>query len=118
MTASTNNPEKKYGIKTNTGFEVVTEKEMIRIEAQKANTLVFLTGDAKPLKSNECISTYSKLLPAGFVTCHRSHIVNVLHIKKLDKECRTAYLSNNHTVKISENYKTEVLKQIALIVKE
>jgi DNA-binding LytR/AlgR family response regulator len=118
MAANTNDPQKLYGIKTNTGFEVVTDNEMIRIEARKTNTLVFVAGGTKSIKSNECISTFRKLLPDCFVTCHRSHIVNIHHIKKLGKDCRSLSLTNNHTLKITEKYKTEVLKHFALIVKE
>ncbi len=48
------------------------------------------------------------LLPAYFARCHRSFIINAMHIKKMDLEHHCCFLTDDIPIPVSKKYKNEL----------
>jgi len=77
---------KKVVLKTAESIHIVNIKDIIRCEADINYTTFFLSGNAKLLVSKP-LKDYADLLDqSGFFRTHQSHLVNLDHISRYDKE--------------------------------
>lgn len=91
-------------IPTIRGIEFVEFLLIIRIESKDRYTLVYIKNEENYIKSTLCISEFEKLLPTTlFFRCHRSHIIGLNHLKKMEKCSRKIQLTNNHMISIAED---------------
>ncbi len=63
----------------------------------------------------ETYSSFNKLkseLPENFIRCHKSFIVNINNITKLEPKSNLIYFKNNTTCDIGPKYKKEFLKEV------
>lgn len=91
----TNDEEKTIAI----GTKTVYFDEIICLEAQKKNTVFYL--DAKDdITASKGINSFSSSLPQNFYACHRSYIVNLDKIEKLNKSEKTIILKNELIIPI------------------
>jgi two-component system LytT family response regulator len=92
-------------VKTGAKIEVIPLAEIEQIEAQDDYVMIY-TDNARYLKK-ETLNYFEKALPAtDFIRIHRSHIVNMKHIKQIEqygKESYVVVLSNGKQVNISKS---------------
>ena len=101
-------------VKTGTKIDVVPVSEIIRIEAQD-DYVEFITESRKYLKK-ETMNTLETSLPnSTFIRVHRSHIINVNFIKKIEKygkESHMIILNDGSNVNVSKSRIGELKQQL------
>jgi len=101
-------------VKTGTKIDVVPVSEIIRIEAQD-DYVEFITESRKYLKK-ETMNTLEVSLPNNtFIRVHRSHIINVNFIKKIEKygkESHMIILNDGSNVNVSKSRIGELKQQL------
>lgn len=92
-------------VKTGTKIDVVPVETIVKIEAQDDYVEIH-TSDRKYLK-NDTMNYLEKVLPSGtFSRVHRSHIINLNHIEKIEKYGKESYivkLKDGSTVNVSKS---------------
>jgi two-component system LytT family response regulator len=77
---------KKIVLRTSESIHIVNIKDIVRCEADVNYTTFYLSGNAKLLVSKP-LKDYADLLgQSGFFRTHQSHLVNLDHISRYDKE--------------------------------
>lgn len=90
-------------IKTINCILFINFSEVIWVKAARKYSFVCIKGQQDPIHSVLSFSAMEEMLPASyFFKCHRSCIINLLHLKKLDKNNRRIHLSDDQCVTISE----------------
>lgn len=89
--------------KTAKGFVYFNYAEIIVCSAEGNNSLVFTTNSNTPLKILHNISFIErKYCTDKFLRCHKSHIINLVHIKKLITKNHHIELNGSFIVPLSE----------------
>ena len=102
----------KIGIPTPDGLEFVKVEDIIRCEGVQKLTKIVINGEKRPLFSSYNIGEYIKLLePYGFFTTHKSHLINMSHIKKYHKEGTITMEDGSH-LPIAKRRKKEFLDSL------
>lgn len=85
---------------TGNGFEVVYMDEIIRCEANENFTNFHLIREERPKMICRLLKFYvSHLSPYGFFKTHRSHLINLKHVKKYQRG-KTGTITMSDTSKI------------------
>jgi len=101
----------KLGIPTSEGLEFVAAEEIIRCEGVQKCTILY-AADGRKLISSYNIGEYKKMLePYGFLTVHKSHVINPKFLKKYHKE-GTITMTNNSAVPVSKRKRSEFLASL------
>jgi len=75
-------------------------EDILFLEAQWPHTLIFRYGDKEPIKLRLRFSDLQNQMPGElFVPCHRSYIVNIMHVRSIRKN--ELMLSTGQTLPIS-----------------
>ncbi len=99
----------RIGIPTEAGLEFVPTDEIVRCEGFQKYTKVHILGRKETLSSYN-IGEFRKLLENyGFFAIHKSHLINMLHIKRYDKE-GTVFMVDGSPVPVSRRKKQEFLE--------
>lgn len=100
----------KIVINSNDGHYVFGINEIIRFEAERNYTRVFIEKE-KPLLVSKTLKYFEELLQGQkFERVHQSHIINIHHIKKYSpRDGGYLVLSNGDNVPVSQRKKTELL---------
>jgi two-component system LytT family response regulator len=102
---------KLIGIPTMEGIDFLHVHEIVRCEGLQKCTRIVST------RKNNMISAYNigefrKLLEEyGFFSCHKSHLINLMHIKKFTRE-GFVFLSDNTAVPLARRKRLDFLKQL------
>ncbi len=116
-----NNPldkENKIGIPTIDGYEFVKIKDIIRCEADRNYTLIILDDDEKTkVLSSYNLKEFEILLnEMDFCRVHKSHLVNISHIKRYSKsDGAIIIMSDGSNIPISRTKKEDFLQRIRTI---
>jgi two-component system LytT family response regulator len=88
------------------GFQVVELNDILYAEAA-GNYTNFYFANQHPICTSKPIHEYEELLgDAGFVRIHKSHVVNLLHVKEyLKGEGGSVILSNGKEIEVQEGKK-------------
>ena len=100
---------KKY-IKIDNKSTLIDENEVQYI-MREGMKVIFRTKT----ENLETYSSFNKLqvdLPSNFVRCHKSFIVNINNITKLDASSNIVYFKDNLTCAIGPKYKKDFLKEV------
>jgi two-component system, LytTR family, response regulator len=98
----------RIGIPTESGLEFVPTDEIVRCEGFQKYTKVHTLSE-KEILSSYNIGEFRKLLENyGFFSAHKSHLINMLHIKRYDKE-GTVSMIDGSNVPVSRRKKQEFL---------
>jgi DNA-binding LytR/AlgR family response regulator len=90
-------------IKIPEGYEYFNYDYIIRFEAQGNCTLVFSTRSEKPSKSLCNLLTIEKKYPHNsFLRCHKSHIINLAHVRKICIKIHKIIMEGEVAVPVSE----------------
>lgn len=100
------NTPKKLAIPTRIGLEYISTDDIVRIEADRSYSNVFLTENKKVMVSRNLVEFQELLITKNFFRCHNSHLVNLDHVK-LYSRTDGGYLvmSDNSQVPISRSKK-------------
>jgi two-component system LytT family response regulator len=100
---------KKIVIPTNEGLEIVSVVDVIHCEGVDGYTNLYFI-DEKPILSSHSIGYFYKLLmEQGFYLVHKSHLVNLNHIKKYLKE-GSLILTDGKEIPVSQKRRNDFLK--------
>ncbi len=101
-------PDNIIGIPTMEGFEFLSVDEVIRCEGFQRCTRI-ITRDRSDIISSYHIGVFKKRLsPRFFYSTHKSHLINLLHIRTYMKE-GTIKMSDGACVPVSKRRKSEFL---------
>lgn len=94
------------------GFEVVQAGDIIRCEANDNFTLFHLADQRKILICRTLKFYEEALTSLGFVRIHKSHLINILHMKKYIKgKGGQVVMADGSVVDVSPNRKDELMKK-------
>jgi two-component system LytT family response regulator len=92
------------------GFEVVKMEEIIRLQGNGNFTDIYLTNKTKKMVCR-FLKHFEEILPFPFLRVHKSHIINVNHVKSYHKNSGGyVVLTDGTEIEISSSYKDEFLK--------
>jgi two-component system LytT family response regulator len=92
------------------GFDVVKMEEIVRLQGNGNFTDLYLTNGNKKMVCR-FLKHFSEILPFPFIRVHKSHIINVNHVRAYHKGSGGyVTLDNGAEVEISPAYKEEFLK--------
>ena len=81
-------------------------KQIIRIEGERNYSYIFLSNGKKQL-SSKTLGYFDEILSdKGFLRCHRSHLINGIHIEGIQKN-ESFVLKDKSIIPISRRKKTE-----------
>lgn len=104
----------RIGIPTETGLEFLPTKDIVRCEGFQKYTKV-ITTSKKDILSSYNIGEFRKLLEGyGFFATHRSHLINLQHIQRYDKEGTVTMVDQSH-VPVSRRKKQEFLDRMTRV---
>lgn len=103
----------KIAIPTIYGNLIVEISQILRLEGDSNYTHIYLTDGQKFLIS-KTLSTFEEFLPKDiFIRVHKSHIVNIGHIKSIPKSnCLCVILTNSTEIPISPNKRDFLIKKL------
>jgi two-component system LytT family response regulator len=97
------------GIPTMEGIEFLSVQEIIRFEGLQKCTRTISTRK-KDLISSYNIGEFRKMLEEyGFYACHKSHLINLMHVRKITKE-GFVFLIDNVGVPLARRKRLEFLQ--------
>jgi two-component system, LytTR family, response regulator len=100
---------KLVGIPTMSGIEFLYAHEIIRCEGLQKCTRIISTRKSN-LVSAYNIGEFKKLLrDHGFFSCHKSHLINLMHVSRYTKE-GFVFLSDNAPVPLARRKRLEFLQ--------
>ncbi len=104
-------PERRQVIlPTLEGFEVIKMEEIVRLQGNGNFTDLYLTNGSKKMVCR-FLKHFSEILPFPFIRVHKSHIINVHHVRSYHKGSGGyVELDNGSEVEISPAYKETFLK--------
>lgn len=107
---------KKLVLKTSKHIHFVDMKDVIRCQADHVYTTFHIMGGKKVMVSKPMKSFEEMLIPHGFFRPHKSHLINVSHIIRLEKlDGGTIILSENHKVPLSSRKKEQFLQMMSVL---
>ena len=120
MQTSGNNSTGLLPLKTVDSILYIDFAHIIWVKAARKHTLVCIKGQQEVIRCILPFSIMEEMLPASyFFKCHRSCIINLMHLKKLDKYNRKIHLTDDQWVIISEILIKEfLLRTNAVILKK
>lgn len=101
------NTQQRLAVATTEGTHFIPLADLFRIEAESNYARIF-TRNSKPILVSKTLKDLEESLPSNiFLRIHKSHLVNLLHIKKLLPEQRLS-LSNGDVLEVSRRRWAEV----------
>ena len=102
---------KKIPIHTNDGIWMVWLRDIVRMEAEINYTKIFFTDGENLLIAKTLKDYETMLLKNNFERIHKSHLVNLYHVKKYyKKESAYVLMGDDKQIEVSR-YKRELLMQ-------
>lgn len=105
------NSSNRIGVPTTQGLEFIPTDQIIRCEGEQKYTRVFIES-RKDLLCSYNLGEFVKLLSGyGFFSPHKSHLINMAHIKRFDKE-GTVTMTDESTVPVSRRKRQDFMEQL------
>ena len=102
---------KLIGIPTMEGIDFLHAYEIVRCEGLQKATRIVSTRKSNMISAYN-IGEFKKLLEEyGFFSCHKSHLINLMHVKKYTRE-GFVYLSDNTAIPLARRKRMEFLQQL------
>lgn len=94
------------------GYDLVNFIEIIRAQADRNYTQIFLANGERVLASRT-LKQYDEILtPEGFMRVHHSHLINMNLIKNYEKESAQITMVDGSTVEVARSKKSEFLNRM------
>ncbi|HAD14079.1 MAG TPA: hypothetical protein DCF33_16775 [Saprospirales bacterium] len=111
MSTGENIQQQRLAVATTEGTHFIPLAELLRIEAL-SNYAKIVIQNSKPITVSKTLKDLEESLPAKmFLRIHKSHLVNLLHIKKLLPEQRLS-LTNGDVLEVARRRWPEVQEAI------
>lgn len=105
------NAQQRLAVATTEGTHFVPLADLFRVEAMSNYARIF-SRDSKPIMVSKTLKDLEEALPSNiFLRIHKSHLVNLLHIKSLLPEQRIG-LSNGDVLEVSRRRWAEVQRAV------
>jgi len=106
-------PGNLIGIPTFEGFDFIPVEDIVRCEGMQKCTRIIIRNNENLISSYN-IGTFIKLLePYQFFSTHKSHLINLIHIKKYYKE-GSIKMADDSCVPVSKRRKSLFLSHMLL----
>ncbi len=103
----------KVVIPTSNGLEIIHVNDIIRLQAEQSYTWIFLDDKSKILSTLYLKKMESILTSFSFIRIHRTHTINIHHIKKyLKKNGGEVHLSDGSIIGVSRRKKEAFINLI------
>jgi two-component system LytT family response regulator len=103
--------EYRLAVSTSEGVFFYLPSEIIRCEGESNYTKFFLDG-GKSLMVSHTLKDYESILSDyGFVRVHKSHLVNMKYVTRMDRD-GFIWLQNGESIPVSRRRKEEVLNML------
>lgn len=111
-----NSSSKKLALKTSDSIHLVCSEDIIRCESEDNYTKFFIK-DQKPLLISRPLKVYEEILePMGFLRIHQSHLINLSHIRKIDRKGRfTIEMNDGSEVPVAVRKKEVLINRLKAI---
>lgn len=112
------NKENKIGVPTMDGYEFIRIKDIIRCEADRNYTKIFLLNSKHPeILSSYHLKEFENLLSENdFCRVHKSHLINLMHMTRFSKsEGNVIFMSDDSHIPLSRTKKDIFLGKIRTI---
>ncbi len=109
-------PQERFFVKTGNHIDVIPVTEIIRIEAQD-DYVEFHTAKGRFLKKETMTQLEKQLPPDRFLRVHRSHIIRLDQMEKLEKYGKESYLvilKDGAKVQVSKSRIKSLKKQLGI----
>ncbi|WP_162417938.1 LytR/AlgR family response regulator transcription factor [Cyclobacterium roseum] len=107
-----NNARNKLAIPTLEGYEIIDIDQIIRCEADRNYSYIFVNGIKQPyLISKNLKELENALIPNGFLRIHNSHLINPVHVRKVIK-------TDGGMIEMVDHTKIRMTKNKAIILEE
>lgn len=106
---TTNSSEKILTLQTHDGELQLMLKNIVRIEGERNYSFIYLVNQKKKLASKTLGDLEELLNDKGFFRCHKSHLVNSLHIQSYPNSI-SMVLSDGTSIPIARRKKEEFKK--------
>ncbi|PWD99319.1 LytR/AlgR family response regulator transcription factor [Marinilabilia rubra] len=109
-------PSKKLALKSSEAIHIVCTDDIIRCESMD-NYTRFILKDQKPLVISRPLKAFDEMLEGvGFLRIHQSHLINLSHIRKIDRKGGfIVELSDGSEAPVSVRKKEKLLKRLQTI---
>lgn len=105
------NAQQRLAVATTEGTHFVPLADLFRVEAMSNYARIF-ARNSKPIMVSKTLKDMEESLPSDiFLRIHKSHLVNILHIKSLLPEQRVG-LSNGDVLEVSRRRWAEVQRAV------
>ena len=99
-----NNATNLLSLKTAKGFDYINYSKIIMFKADRHNTLCYTIDCQTPLKVFSSLGSIEKANKIECIyRCNKSHIINMMHIVKLEVKSHELIMKNNLVIKLSKN---------------
>lgn len=102
---------KRLALKRVEYMEIISIEDIMYCKSDKGYTTFFLNDKRELIVSKGLIEYESILVPAGFLRCHQSYLVNFQYVKKYYRE-GVLQMQNGDQLPVSSRKKEEVLKYL------
>ena len=103
----------RIALATQESIEFVAPEDIILCSSDSNYTIIYLTNGRKKIISRTLKDVEELLLPYKFYRAHKSHLVNLAHIKEYVRaDGGYLLLSNGQTLPVAKNRKEELMKII------
>jgi two-component system LytT family response regulator len=107
---------KKIVLPTQSGYEIISVKEIIRCKADINYTTFYLLNGSKMVVSKTLKEFEDLLNDYDFIRVHNSHLINLHHIKNYTRgEGGVVTMTDGTEVDVSRRKKDEFLKRLAAL---
>jgi two-component system, LytTR family, response regulator len=109
------NTDFKIAVSTLNGILPISAQQIIRLEADGKYTKLILTDNIN-VTSSKNLKLFEEILPENlFFRCHHSHIMNLKHMKIVDKSLEFVKMTNNEQIPVAQRKKNDFLQILNLI---
>ena len=109
---SKQNQDAKMMVQTKEGATFLKISEIIRLESDSNYTNFILTGNRKMLVAKTLKEFEEKLAAYNFLRSHKSHLLNLYHIREIDGPNNEVLMSDGNIVEISKRKKKEFTEML------
>jgi two-component system LytT family response regulator len=105
----------KIGIKSNDNLEFLSLKSIVHLQGESNYTRIYLENDQSFLVSKTLVEFEDLLNDLGFCRVHKTHLVNLSHVKSFNKSKSSHLILNENTrIPVSRRRKAELIKKLKL----
>jgi len=109
------NQQNKMPLPTMTGYDLVTIADIISCEGVSNQSSLTLSNGKKILISMTLKECEDLLTPYRFFRIHKSHLINLNHVKKYIKgKDGTVIMSNDNNIIVSRNFKDKFIERLKM----